>query len=216
MTSKNTRNVFPASIWSKIEYLYPDRSPSQVLKGSVEIFNILIRLYFNTRLEKPTLNVKVPYQKVCELFKPTRKMNKCQAKEYWERRENMFDFTTLTGRLLLEKKAEWELQKYLKKKLCNIYNSCFEPGHDIDWLEKRLTCFFRVVNGKGIRKDLITGKLSMRIVDNNPDVFVLKEGQLPEKFSFTEVCGIRDDAVLTFNLYRRKFLTKFFPDFVKI
>jgi hypothetical protein len=172
-------------------------------------------MYFKAGLEKPILNEKVSYERVCELFAPTRRMTKREAKRYWESEENLFEFTPLTGRLTLARKDEWELQKYLSQKLTNIFLTCSRRGYNIDKLEKRITKFFKLVNGKGIRKALLTGQFSMKIV-NNCGVFVLKEGQLPEKFSFQEVCGIRVDEGISLELYCRKFLTKFFPDFVKI
>ena len=214
MTSKSTRNVFRASIWNSISHLYNNKS-EETRKGKVEIFNTLIKMYFKAGLEKPILNEKVSYEKVCELFGPTRRMTKCEAKRYWESKENLFEFTPLTGRLVLARKDEWELQKYLSRNLTNIFDLCVRRGYNIDKLEKKLTNFFKLVNGRGIRKALLTGQLSTKFV-NNCGVFVLKEGQLPEKFSFQEVYGIRDSEALTFDLYRRKFLTKFFPDFIRV
>ena len=212
MTSKSTRNVFRASIWGSISHLYKNKS-KEVRVGKVEIFNTLIKMYFKAGLEKPILNEKVSYERVCELFAPTRRMNKREAKRYWESEENLFEFTSLTGRLILARKDEWELQKYLIRNLTNIFGTCFRRGYTIDELEKRITKFFKLVNGKGIRKALFTGQLSTRIV-KNCGVFVFKEGQLPEKFSFQGI--LRVDKGISFDLYRREFLTKFFPDFVRI
>ena len=214
MTSKSTRNVFRASIWNHISYLYNGRSEG-LRTGEVKIFNLLIRMYFDAGLEKPILNEKVSYERVCELFAPTRRMNKREAKRYWGMKENLFDFTTLTGRLLLARSDEWKLHKYLNKKLTYIFWMCSRKGYDVGQLEKVLTRFFKLVNGKGIRKAFITGHFSMNIV-NNCGIFVLKKEQLPEKFSFQEVCGcFFEDTGLSLDTYRRMFLTKFFPDFVK-
>lgn len=212
MTSKTTRNVFRASIWRSISHLYDTRLSG----GKVEIFNTLIRMYFIGRDTQSVLNEKVSYQRVCELFAPTRRMNKREAKRYWGMKENLFDFTTLTRRLFIARSNEWKLHKYLHKKLTDIFWMCSRKGYDVGQLEKVLTRFFKLVNGKGIRKAFITGHFSMKIV-NNCGVFVLKEEQLPEKFSFQEVCGcFFEDTGLSLDTYRRMFLTKFFPDFVKI
>jgi len=212
MTSKSTRNVFRASIWSSISYLYDNKSEDARV-GEVEIFNTLIRMYFKAGLEKPILNEKVSYERVCELFAPTRRMDKREAKRYWESNENLFEFTPLTGRLSLVRKDELELQKYMIKRLTNIFFKCFHRRYTIDKYEKKITKFFKLVNGKGIRKATNTGQFSTRIV-NNCGVFVFKEGQLPEKFSFQGI--LRVEEVTSFELYHRKFLSKFFPDFVRI
>ena len=244
MTTVSNR-VFLRSLWPFVSELYGRErkklSPSQRNNNLTKIFNLLIKHYFNGVRFSQTqpslvLRNKMKFEDVVRLYDQTHLLSNRDAKRFWN--SNGVEYIFNTGQVSLRRGNEFKFKKFINLYLNKIFErwkkqidvelnrtpTFMNPSNiirplnykrsDIERLERRITRFFKQVNGRGIRinKDGQVGiKDPMYIM-----LYVI--GGIPEEFTFREVCGFQEFDYNTFNSesYRKKFLTKFFPKFVKI
>jgi len=234
------RHVFLRSLWPFVSKLYgkerTELNPHQRCVNHTKIFNLLIKHYFNGLCFAPNqpifvLRNKIKFEDVVSLYDQTHLLSKQDAKRFWDSNELEYIFNT--GQVSLRRGNEFKLKKFVNLFLNKIFEKwkdqideklskkpSFSVGSlnyersEIEKLERMITRVFERVNGRGIRinKD---GQISIK--DPMYVMLYVIDG-IPTKFTFREVCGFQSSDYKTFNSenYRRKFLTKFFPNFVKI
>lgn len=234
------RRVFLRSLWPFVSDLYGkerrELNPHLRLVNRTKIFNLLIKHYFNGLRFSPNqpvfvLRNKIKFEDVVSLYDQTHLLSKRDAKRFWD--SNRLEYIFNTGQVSLRRGNEFKLKKFVNLFLNKIFEKwkdkideklskkpSFSVGSlnyersEIEKLERMITRVFERVNGRGIR---INKDGQIGIKDPMYVKLYVIDG-IPEEFTFREVCGFQSSDYKTFNCksYRRKFLTKFFPNFVKI
>ena len=234
------RSVFLRSLWPFVSDLYGkerrELNPLQRYKNLTKIFNLLIRhnfigLRFSRNQPVFVLRNKMKFEDVTRLYDQTYLLSKRDAKRFWDLNQIVYIFNT--GQVSLRRENELKLRNYMiiflnkiferwKKQMddklrnqdFNSFNSLNYQMNEIQILERRITRFFKRINGSGIRvnKD---GQVSIK---EPMYVRLYVIDGIPEEFTFREFCGFQRTDYDTFNTekYRKKFLTKFFPNFIEI
>ena len=234
------RSVFLRSLWPFVSDLYGkerrELNPLQRYKNLTKIFNLLIRhnfigLRFSRNQPVFVLRNKMKFEDVTRLYDQTYLLSKRDAKRFWDL--NQIEYIFNTGQVSLRRENELKLRNYMiiflnkiferwKKQMddklrnqdFNSFNSLNYQMNEIQILERRITRFFKRINGSGIRvnKD---GQVSIK---EPMYVRLYVIDGIPEEFTFREFCGFQRTDYDTFNTekYRKKFLTKFFPNFIEI
>ena len=239
MTTLRCR-VFLRSLWPFVSDLYGkerrELNPLQRYKNLTTIFNLLIRHYFiglRFSQNQPVfvLKNKMKFEDVTRLYDQTYLLSKRDAKRFWD--SNQIEYIFNTGQVSLRRDNEIKLRKLLIIFLNKIFgrwkkqmddklrnqdfysiDSLNYQINEIQILERRITRFFKRINGSGLRinKD---GQVSIK---EPMYVRLYVIDGIPEEFTFREFCGFQRTDYDTFNTekYRKKFLTKFFPNFIEI
>ena len=211
-----------------------------------KIFNMLIKHYFNgVRFSQNqpvfVLRNKMGFGEVTSLYDNTHLLSKKVAKRFWNSKQIEYIFNT--GQVSLRRGNELKLKKFINYYLNIIFerwkgqidiklskrsvkrpyfsnlnsipvDSLNYEYNEIKILEKRITRFFNLVNGRGIRINKDGGVST----DDPMYVKLYVIDGIPKEFTFKNFCGFNTVNYDTFNFvnYRRNFLTKFFPNFIKI
>lgn len=234
------RRVFLRSLWPFVSDLYGkerrELNPHQRYVNLTKIFNLLIKHYFNGLRFAPNqpvfvLRNKMKFEDVTRLYDQTHLLSKRDAKHFWDLNELEYIFNT--GQVSLRRGNEFKLKKFI-----NLFlNKIFERWKDqidgklkktpqyiirplnysrknIQILERRITRLFKRINGSGIRINK-NGQASIKEL-RYVRLYVID--RIPEVFTFQEFCAFQKTDYDTFNYesYRKNFLTKFFPNFIKI
>jgi hypothetical protein len=234
------RRVFLRSLWPFVSDLYGkerrELNPHQRCVNLTKIFNLLIKHYFNGLRFAPNQHVfvlrnKMKFEDVASLYDQTHLLSKRDAKRFMD--SNKLEYIFNTGQVSLRRGNEFKLKKFVNLFLNKIFerwkgqideNLKKTPQYiicplnysreNIQILERRITRLFKRINGSGIRINK-NGQVSIK---EPMYVRLYVIDGIPEEFTFQEFCEFQSFDYNTFNSesYRRKFLKKFFPNFIKI